>query len=193
MNTVKRIITISLIIFFLLIILYSISGVAWLYFYDKAEFGNALKDAGSSFVAVGGENIWMLILTFGWILGWFIYSFYRRRMKLPQSVVQIHIFIALTFFLALELIAEGFINAPVNSLQFLALIAQSAFYIIIGILLVLRKRTVAYLYMALFLMQLVFYSTILKPTSVSQVTIGLLFIGTIAWFILLRRNWNQLH
>jgi len=135
----------------------------------------------------------MLVLTFGWILGWSVYSLYRRKKELPQTVVQFHILIALTFFLALDTIAEGFINASANKFYFLALMAQSAFYIIIGILLVLRKRMVAYLYMALFLMQLVFYSTIIKPAAVSLVTMGLLLIGTIAWFWLLKRNWNQLH
>lgn len=131
-----------------------------------------------------------------WMDCWLVYIFhYRRRKKLPQDVVKLHIFTALTFFLALDVIAELLSTRSVatTNIQVLAAITQFAPYIAIGIALIMRKRIAAYLYIALFLMQLVFYSTVVKPIIVSQATIIFLFIGTIAWFILLRRNWRQVH
>ena len=80
MGKVKRFIVVALIIFFLLIILYSISGVAWLYFYDKTEFGNALSDEKSSFVAVGKNAAWEILLFVAII---FIWNIYRQRNKKP--------------------------------------------------------------------------------------------------------------
>lgn len=80
MGKIKRFIVIALIIFFLLIVLYSISGIAWLYFYNKAEFGNALNDAGSSFVEVGKDAFWELLIFLAAIFTW---NIYRRRNKKP--------------------------------------------------------------------------------------------------------------
>lgn len=196
MNTTKRITTIALIIFFLLVIIYSIYGVVATYFIAPNEFGNTLKDAGSSLFTAGGDfGGWLLVLTVGWSIGWFVYSLYRRKNKLPQDTVVFHTFIALTFFLALVSVSEilSAKNASNNNLQILAAVSQSISYIAIGIALMLRKRLAVYLFVASFIIQLAFYSIVLKPTSFPQITIGILIFGTIAWFILFRRNWNQLH
>lgn len=192
MSVIRKFITLILIAFFLIVLIYSVAGVVWTYFMAPSEFGNTMKDAWQSLVSVGGGMVWLLILTVGWSIGWLIYSFYRRKNKFSQDIVSFHTFTALTFFLALVSATE-ISNVKANLYQVIAVIVQSTFYALIGFALLMRKRLAVYIFAFLFIAEIIFYTTILRPNFFPQITFGLLFVGTVAWFLLFKRHWSKLH
>lgn len=192
MSVIRKFITLILIAFFLIVLIYSVAAVVWTYFMAPSEFGNTMKDAWQSLVSVGGDMVWLLILTVGWSVGWLIYSLYRRKNKFSQDVVSFHTFTALTFFLAL-ISASEISNVKANVYQVIAVIVQSTFYVLIGIALLMRKRLAVYIFAFLFIAEIIFYTTILRPNFFPQITFGLLFVGTVAWFLLFKRHWSKLH